>query len=153
MTRAAPFTYAPCRACGTVNRVRLDASDRRRAVCSRCREGLPVHGPVVDVAGPHLQKLASASTLPVVVDAWAAWCGPCQAFAPVFEATAQALAGQAVFAKLDTEENAQAAAQLGIRGIPTLVAFRDGREIGRVSGALPAPAFRKWLKDVASVPG
>lgn len=151
MADDANFTYAPCRACGAVNRVRLDSVEHRKAICSRCREGLPVHGSVVDVPGPHLQKLARASSLPVVVDAWAAWCGPCRAFAPVFEATAKDLAGRAVFAKLNTEEHAQTAAQLGIRGIPTLVAFKDGVEIGRVSGAMPPAAFRKWLKDVAGL--
>lgn len=152
MPAPAPLTYAPCRACGAVNRIRVDASDTRTPICSECREPLPVVGAIIDVPGPYLQKLANSSPLPVVVDAWASWCGPCMSFAPVFEAIANAMVGRMVFAKLNTEQHTQTAAQLGIRGIPTLIAFKDGRELGRTSGALSPAAFRQWLERTAGVP-
>ncbi len=152
MLNPAPLTYAPCRDCGAVNRVRVDASRVRTPVCSRCREPLPVVGAVVAAPGQYLQKLAISSPLPVIVDAWASWCGPCMSFAPVFEAAANAMVGRMVFAKLNTEQHSHTAAQLGIRGIPTLIAFKDGRELGRTSGALSSAAFRQWLETTVGDP-
>jgi thioredoxin 2 len=84
--------------------------------------------------------------LPLVVDFWAPWCGPCQSMAPAFAQAAALLAPQVRLAKLNTEENQELAARLGIRSIPTLVLFRHGREEARISGAMPAEAIVDWVR-------
>jgi thioredoxin 2 len=85
--------------------------------------------------------------LPLLVDVWADWCGPCKSFAPVFEQAAAQLAGKYRLAKLDSEANQQLSAQLGIRSIPSLILFKNGREVARQSGAFPLPQLMAWLRS------
>ena len=98
-------------------------------------------------AAPKLGDLHASSELPVVVDFWAPWCGPCRAMAPAFEHAASELAGNARFVKVNVDEQQALAARYGIRAIPTLVLFRDGVEIKRVSGALDAGALAQWIQS------
>ena len=85
--------------------------------------------------------------LPLLVDVWADWCGPCKSFAPVFEQAAAQLVGKCRLAKLDSEANQQLSAQLGIRSIPSLILFKNGREVARQSGAFPLPQLMAWLRS------
>lgn len=132
----------PCPHCGGLNRLPSERlSDHPR--CGRCKnEVLPGMPFAVGDAGFAAQLKGD---LPLLLDVWADWCGPCKAFAPTFEQAAARLNGKCRLAKLDSEANPQLAGRLGIRSIPTLILFKDGREVARQSGALPLPQLLDWL--------
>lgn len=133
-----------CLDCGQVNRVpddKLSAGPK----CGTCGAKL-IPGKAVEVDFATLQKAARNDDLPLVVDFWAPWCGPCRMMAPEFSKAAGALNGQARLVKLNTEDNPKAGAVYNIRGIPTMAAFAGGRERARQSGAMPAPAIVDWVR-------
>jgi thioredoxin 2 len=122
----------PCSSCGTLNRTDL-ARLARRPRCGSCRTPLDLTHPVpVDAAT--FDSVLAGSDAPVLVDFYADWCGPCRAVAPVVDALAQARAGSVLVLKVDTDKSPGLSERLGIRGIPTLIAFRGGRETGRHVG-------------------
>jgi len=132
-----------CLACGQANRVpeaRLASGPK----CGTCGARLVPETPV-EVSLDVLKKAEKLDELPLVVDFWAAWCGPCRMMAPEFAKAARELKGRARFAKLDTEAFPEAGNRYAIRGIPLLVAFRGGREIGRRAGATPAKDIVGWF--------
>lgn len=141
-------TYSPCAHCRRINRVRLEAAASHQApVCGSCQQLLPVHGAVVDLPAGTLAPLIEKSPLPVLVDFWAVWCGPCRSFAPVFEEAARRLQGRAVLAKLNTETDPDVSLRYQVRGIPTLILFARGGEASRLSGALPLPNLLQWVES------
>jgi len=134
----------PCPHCHSLNRIPGDRlGDAPR--CGRCKGAvLPGKPFAVDGAGFAAQLKGD---LPLLLDVWADWCGPCKAFAPVFDQAAGELSGRVRLAKLDSEADQQLAGQLGIRSIPSLILFRNGREVARQSGALPLPQLLAWLRQ------
>nr|MBP7189613.1 thioredoxin TrxC [Thiopseudomonas sp.] len=92
-------------------------------------------------------KQQSKGDIPLLVDVWASWCGPCRQFAPTFSQAAEQLSGQCRFGKLDSEAHPALSGELGIRSIPSLLLFRNGQEIARQSGALPLTQLLSWLKQ------
>jgi thioredoxin 2 len=138
--------HVPCPACFAVNRV--DRSRPEAPTCGKCKSSLYGDHPTA-LNDATFEKYVERAELPVVVDFWAAWCGPCRAMAPQFEAAGRANAGQALFAKLDTDAAPQTAARYNIRSIPTMIAFAGGKEVARQSGAMSQAQIQQWLRAVA----
>ncbi len=134
-----------CAACGAVNRIPAD-KPAKEARCGRCGAKL-FTGKPVELNDAIFQKFVTRTSIPVVVDFWAEWCGPCKMMAPEFARAAEELEPQVKFAKLDTERNQMTAMQFGIRSIPTLMIFREGKVIAQQAGAMPASQIVQWVKS------
>jgi thioredoxin 2 len=135
-----------CLACGQRNRAA--GARLSEAKCATC--GARLIGDKPADIDPATLDAAMKDGLPLVVDFWAAWCGPCRAMAPEFSKAAQALQGRVRFAKIDTERFPQVSARFGIRGIPLLIRFDKGREAGRLAGARPAAQIADFAAGQAA---
>ena len=134
-----------CPSCNAANR--LDAGRARdEPVCGRCGTAL-LDGKPAAIDDSRFERFVARNELPVVVDFWAAWCGPCRAMAPQFEQAARELQGEAVLVKVDSDASPATSTRLGIRSIPTLVLFRNGKEVKRQSGAVQAAQIVAWVKS------
>lgn len=137
----------PCPACGQLNRVEQSKLGDN-PVCAKCRQPImPAHP--VELDGPGLERQIAKSPFPLLVDFWAPWCGPCKTMGPAFAEAAETLQPRVRLAKLNTEAHQQPGSALGIRSIPTMVLFKDGREAARVSGAMSAQQIVQWVNSQA----
>lgn len=134
-----------CPHCFATNRL-PDERLGDKPTCGRCKQAL-FDGKPLTLTPNNIAATLEKNDIPVVVDCWPPWCGPCQTFGPIFSQAAAQFEPRARFAKLDTEANQAIAQQWAIRSIPTLLVFKSGKEIQRLSGALPLPQFSQWLKQ------
>ncbi len=134
-----------CPHCNVTNRIPADRlGDGPK--CGKCKN--PVFsGKVQELSAANVSSVLNRNDIPVLVDCWATWCGPCQQFAPIFEQAAKEFEPNIRLAKLDTEAEQGIAGQWQIRSIPTLILFRQGKEVARMSGALPLPQLKQWLQQ------
>lgn len=135
-----------CPRCGAKNRVADEQSAEKKAVCGRCKTLLTAVVEPSKVTDANFKEEIENSPLPVLLDLWAPWCGPCRALAPVIEQLAKELAGRVRVGKLNVDENRTTAGFFNVQGIPTLLILKEGRELDRIVGSASKEAILQRLK-------
>jgi thioredoxin 2 len=136
-----------CPSCSAINRVPMERiGPGRKAVCGRCKTALPTDAAPVTVTDATFADEVERSPVPVLVDLWAPWCGPCRMVAPALDALAAEMAGRVRVAKLNVDDNPDTSNRFGVRSIPTLLIFKDGREVDRIVGAQSKAAIAARLQ-------
>ena len=135
-----------CPFCETLNRVDLSRIGQHPK-CGKCGKPILLDRPIA-ISDATFDRVTTDTTVPVVVDFYADWCGPCKIMAPLLDDVAHRRAGELLVVKLDTDKNPITGQRFGIRGIPTLIAFRKGEEVGRRVGAVPPAELEVFLKTI-----
>ena len=136
-----------CPSCGATNRVPLEKiAQGLQPNCGRCKRPLPLDTKPVTITDASFAASVERSPLPVLLDMWAPWCGPCRMVAPLIEELAVEMAGRVRVGKLNVDENPATAARFGVQSIPTLLVIKEGREIDRIVGAQPKAAIMQRLE-------
>lgn len=135
-----------CPFCQTLNRVDLSRLDRHPK-CGNCSKPILLDRPIA-ISDASFERITTDTTVPVVVDFYADWCGPCKIMAPLLDDVARRRAGQILVTKLDTDRNPATGTRFGVRGIPTLIAFRSGKEVARRVGAIPPAELEAFLNSL-----
>lgn len=133
-----------CAHCGTINRIPTERLNDKPN-CGRCKKPVITYAPT-SVTEKTFANHVLKSDVPVVVDFWATWCGPCVQFSPVFQQAAASWEPRVRFVKVDADSAPELSARYGIRSIPSLLLFHQGKEIGRQAGAMPGQMFDQWLE-------
>jgi len=144
-----PARVIVCPHCGRRNRVPAAAAGLPR--CGNCHQSLPW---IADASDDDFAEIAEKARMPVLVDLWAAWCGPCRMVSPVLEQLATEYAGRLKLVKVDVDRSPRLSERFAVQAVPTLLLLRDGQVVHRQAGAAPAPALRSWLDGaLAAEPG
>jgi thioredoxin 2 len=135
-----------CGSCGTTNRLKYAVLERPTQ-CGKCKAALPHPNAPIDVPNTRMFDAAIAqASVPVLIDFWASWCGPCHMMAPEIDKVAERIANRALILKVDTEANPELSARYGIRSIPTIMIFQGGKEATRTAGVQPAAILEQLLE-------
>jgi thioredoxin 2 len=143
MNSAANAQIISCPKCGAKNRV--DPAQTADAICGRCKTPLTAEAHPVYVTDQNFADEVESSPLPMLVDFWAGWCGPCRLIAPTIEQLAKELSGKVRMGKLDVDANQRVSARFGVRSLPTMIVFKDGKEVDRLIGAQSKEAILRRL--------
>jgi thioredoxin 2 len=140
-----------CPSCGQTNRVPMDkVASGLTPVCGRCKTRMPIESKPVTVSDATFSAEVERSPLPVLVDMWAPWCGPCRMIAPMIDELASDMAGRVRFAKINVDENPATSARYNVRSIPTLLVFKGGHEVDRIVGLQPKSEIVRRLQRVTA---
>ena len=147
MSRLAPMIRA-CAACGKENRIPVrHLADRGR--CGACKAELSPLSEPIDADARVFDEIIAGARVPVLVDFWAAWCGPCRMVSPEVKKLASEMAGKAIVLKVDTDAHQEIAARFNVRGIPNFVVFKEGKAVGQQAGAMNQAALARFLEQAA----
>jgi thioredoxin 2 len=140
-------TFTVCPHCDSLNKLNSSEALTKTPICGKCGKNISLHGLVSEVNTKNFQRIIAKSDVPVIVDFWASWCGPCKMYGPEYEKASKENLNT-VFLKINTEAEQQLSAQMGIRGIPCTVVFKNGKEVKRQPGAMTSNQVGNLIRSV-----